>query len=390
MNMIPLTPMVNRLLLILLTVFAVLLPARLVRADMLSNSTEHLVITSGDISFNPLTLTFSGSDITLTERLSEPRTVIALGEGEVSLSLLRLIFMGQIYVDALAIHDLYISVLQDTNGMYYLLDPAIGTNELTALKQGLPFSGDKGNTEAEPGTDSKKQTKPVTQVRIPQIQLDNIDIVINSRETRQPLFSFDDIFFSLKNIYLPVTNNTDISSADIHVGINGDTSQYVSVSMRARTLPAALFLDAHVEAAHINLHTLNQFNSLSPPAAATNQIITHNLLDLIGAGTLFSSHWNRVNAAISREVGGLTSNTAFRSFFALDDRTNQSFRQYLASPAGSNIAFGSVLDVCLSNNMFQPGLFQVRFTRESAMRDSLIFTYAITNTPDVLVSQPQP
>lgn len=354
-----------------------------------SNSTEHLFMSYDDVSFNMLTLTFAADNVLLREKAPVTRDVVRLGKGELSLSLLRLIFLGSVFVDSFDVRDLYISLLRDTNGVFHLINPAISSNEVAELTTGTVLPGGSGN--AEENTEKPEEPKQVQQVRIPNLRMENIDVQLQDLLTGSKLFSFDDILFTMENVYLPITNNKEICRAVLHVGLNGDPLQYLRLSLAALARSTDTFLKAHVEAGNISLLTVRKFDELSTPAATNSSDyiqVKGNLLNLIGAADLFSDEWARVSTAVNTRTAAINTNMQLHTFLGIASTTDVTFTTLMNSPMVSNISLDAMLDITVSNQMFYPGEFRLEFFNNSLPRSNLLFRYAVTNTPSLLVPWP--
>jgi hypothetical protein len=343
-----------------------------------------------DVSFNMLTLTFAAENVLLQEKEPVKRDVIRLGKGELSLSLLRLIFLGSVFVDSFDVRDLYVSLLRDTNGVFHLINPSISTNEVADLTTSTMILGNSGSSEEDTG--ESEEPKQVQQVRIPNLRMKNIDIELQDLLTGSTLFSFDDILFTMENVYLPITNNKEVCRTVLHVGLNGDQRQYLRLSLAARARRADTFLKAYVEAGNISLLTVRKFDELSATAATNSSDYTRirgNLLSLIGAADLFSSEWARVSAAIHTRTADINTNTQLQSYLGIASTTDVSLAAMMNSPMVSNISLDAILDITISNKVFYPGEFRLEFFNDSLPKSNLLFRYALTNSPSLLEPWPE-
>jgi len=366
-----------------------------------SNSTEHLVMTYDDVSFSMLTLTFAANQVELREKGPVPREVLRLGTGEVSLSLLRLLFFGSVYVDSFSVSDLYISLLKDTNSVYHLFNPAIPTNEIEQLKTGLVLPGtgsgssEKDDKESEAGEAEEAESQEVQTMTIPNIQIKNVDIELYDLLTYEKLFTLDDIWFTMKDVYLPIQENKKVCSAAVHVGLNGDPDQYLHLDLAARApraFKSKAFLKTKVEARNISLLIMKHIVDIpSTPSTNTKEQIQFkgNLPSLIGAGDLFSNEWERVCTTLTSRTAELNTNEQLHAFLGIDPAEDVTLQAMMESPMVSNISFDVLLDVTVSNQVFYPGEFRVEFFNQTLLQSNLLFRYAITNTPELLVPWPR-
>lgn len=366
---------------------SLLILTRDLHASEISNKTEHLMLEVGNKSFNPFTLTFSAEDICFQE-FDPPRKILSLGKGEISIGLLRLLFMRDYYVDCFQVDDLYVSFLRDSTGVFHFINPAISSNEIARIKSAID-SGDR-NKEAnknrkKDGDKGDRKNKPT---HIPDISFNNINFEIFDLDSREALFSLDNMAIQINDIEFPLTNNMDVSSFNFYIGLNKKTNQYFKVDLAARTALADPFFKIYVEAHNIELKTIRQFEMFDVDVDTNNTDKVLERIDpveLLVAGSVFSNEWRSVNRVIESEMATLKTNKYFLSFLGMPTATNMSYQELLEANVVSNVSFDFALDLSVSNSVFQPGEFNLTVYNDLLHSNSMSLRFAITNTPEIFV-----
>ncbi len=339
----------------------------------LSNHTEKLTATARDISVDLVTLTLSARDMQISEHVPIERDVLRVGSVKVSLEFMRSLLFWRFQIDCFQMRDVYVSILRDSDGKTRLFNKEISAKEISKL-----FAGEKEQFD-EKRSEVKRDNAP--DVSIPYLSISNLNIACLEHDTREKLWSIDNIRVEIQDFFYPPEENPDVWRADFSAGFNDNPASSLEIAVACRTLPTDPFLCLKIDARRIDGAMMDMIVNTGKLAEDTSSTNTANAKDE-KAEREDDTPFGAVFHYFSNDIARLE--TAFKNECSAA-ATNANVTNFLATVPVTNMTFDFFWDMTISNRVFAPGKIRLKMYPTRGRMAPLTFGYRITNSPALLV-----
>ncbi|MCX7004399.1 MAG: hypothetical protein NTV22_14160 [bacterium] len=352
-----------------------LLCVRLAGAD-----TNMIVLTLGDYSINPLTLSLSWRDAVFEEHAQRARTIMRIAHGDVSLSLWRLLFLQTLHFDELRFAGVEVFLLQDAAGRlapFYTPDMTNATLVVAlASATNRYLRGDANRTTMKKTAELNGVTVAdagPTALAVPELLVTNATIMCHARESGAHVWTLSNAYFSVRDFRTPVAENNAVWQVDCGAEMDGAVHSRLEVQTRFHSQPDDPLLDLCVTGTQLRLTGIwaplvRTKGETSRRYAAADQPAATNWF-----ARCFSNEWRGFWRAFERESARIAGAPAPSNFFA--------------GGIASNMLCDLSLHLVISNRMYLPGHVTLAFTPMVAQPTTLRIAYLITNSAAVLTPQ---
>ena len=342
----------------------VFLSTYIVSATTITNSTDNLSLKVDDISFNFFTLTFFGDNFSIYEKMSVPRQILNIEKVKISLELARSIFLWRFQLDCFYIENIFVSILEDSDGNIFLFNKNIKQKEIDKLF----------------GTETNKQSKTKTEIvlAIPEMEIKNLNIVCHNHENRNFLWSINNLNLYIHNFFSPPEKNKELWNIFISANLNGKTNSSILFSAKCRTIPDNSFLKMNIAANNIDWKTIDMIVNSGKKTGQNHKIIkvanAHKNKDdsspFDAVFNCFSNEINRISTAFSQKIS--------------EAKLNQNVTNFFNNVNISNLVLNFNWNMTVSNHFFKSGNIYLEMIADNTNLPPLIYEYKITNSTELL------
>jgi len=349
--------------------------ARLAGAD-----TNMILLTLGDYSINPLTLSLSWRDAVFDEHAQRERTIMRIAHGDVSLCLWRLLLTQTLYFDDLYFDGVEVFLLQDATGrLAPFYTPAMTNATMVvalASETNRYLRGDANRTKlrktAELNGVTVADEGPTTLV-VPALLVTNATIACHARASGAHLWVLSNAYFSVRDFRAPIAENEAVWQMSCGAELDGAAHSRLDVQTRFHSRTDDPVFDLCVTGTQLRLAGIwaplvHTKNATSRRYAAADLPPATNWF-----ARCFSNEWRGFWHALERESARIAGAPTVSNYFA--------------GGTASNMLCDLSLHLVISNRMYLPGHVTLAFTPMAAQPTTLRISYMITNSAAVLAPQ---
>jgi len=324
-------------------------------AKSFSNQTENISVKADNLSFSLPTLTAYLSDFTISEKTPVKREILNMESSEFSIEFIRSIFLWRFHVDSFKINSMDISLLRDKEGEIHFFNKNIPKKEIQEL-----FGEKKDDFDSR-----KEENGGPPEIYIPSIQIENVNIICSDHDTREKLWSIDNIFFEMRDFFFPPEKNNDIWKIKLSADFNCDTNSSLYLSIASRTIPKKSFIKFNLEMENVDGSFIDLIDSFSEEKDSQTNNTPSN-----SSWFLFSNEFDRVINTFEKKCEQEAKNPVVSNFFS--------------SVSISNMIFDFNCNMTVSNHVFYPGKISLIINDIKNKMPELVFDYLITNSYELL------